>query len=61
VTATRHQRTPAPAVPWARFVRAADCACTYDAPCLFHYALDLDWRDRTAACARAGIDPSTGR
>lgn len=53
MTVTRYR------VPWGQFI-GTDCACAPDAPCLMHFD-GLDWRGRTQALTRAGVQLSNGR
>jgi hypothetical protein len=47
-------------VPWGRWVDS-DCRCDAQAPCLYHFDQELDWRGRNQALARAGVQPAAGR
>jgi hypothetical protein len=50
VTATRFR------LPWGQWIDSG-CRCDARAPCLEHFH-ELDWRARTTALARAGVQPS---
>jgi len=54
VTTTRSR------LPWGRWVDS-DCRCDAQAPCLYHFDQELDWKARATAFARAGVQPGSGR
>jgi hypothetical protein len=58
MTVTRNRSST---VPWDRYIRDGGCVCDPSAPCLYHFDQALDWRGRSAALTRAGIQPAVGR